>query len=147
VKYVTVLVALCAVLAVGAAPNAQGAASGGVEGRVLVNPLSVVLRGPPDPVRAGRDFRLRAEVTNAGSTTFSNVPVTLVAPAALTLREPATQTIPRIRQSDTRRAHWNACTTTVGNYVLVARVTVGPFTAESAAQVVQVVAANRPPSC
>jgi len=46
---------------------------------------------PADPVKAGKDFRIRALVASAGSATLRNVAVTLVAPQPLVLRNPATQ--------------------------------------------------------
>ena len=81
-KYAGVVWAVSAALAAGAA-SASGSPSGAVQARVLVNPLSVVVLVPSDPVKAGRNFRIRAEVTNASSSALRNVTVALVAPQAL----------------------------------------------------------------
>jgi hypothetical protein len=117
-----------------------------VQGRVLVNPLSVVVLVQQDPVKVGRDFRIRAEVTNAGSSALQNVAVTLLAPQALVLRDPLTQVLPRVGPADVRGVKWDACTPAAGGYVVMARATVGPFTVESAGWLVQIELAKRP-SC
>jgi hypothetical protein len=145
VKYAGVVWAVSAALAAGAA-SASGSPSGAVQARVLVNPLSVVVLVPSDPVKAGRNFRIRAEVTNASSSALRNVAVALVAPQALVVRDPATQVLPRVGPGADRRARWDACTTAAGGYVVMARATVGLFTSESAGQLVQVESAQRP-SC
>ncbi len=99
---------------------------------------------PSDPERTGRNFRIRADVTNWGSTVLRNVAVTLVSPPQLVLRDPRTQVLPRVGAGVDRRTRWDVCTTTAGGYVVMARATVGPFTAESPGQLVQVTSARRP---
>jgi hypothetical protein len=137
--------ALCSGLVAGAA-SASGPRSGSVQGQVRVNPLSVVVVVPADPVKAGKDFRIHAQVANAGASAVQNVAVTLVVPPALVLRDPVTQTLPRMGPAEVRTVHWAACSTTVGVYVVMARAISGPFTAESAGQLVQIRPATRP-SC
>lgn len=145
-RFAALACALCAALVAGAARGAQGPPSGAVQGRVLVNALSVVLEVPTDPVKAGRDFRIRAHVTNAGSVAVENVRVSLVSPPGLRLSDPRTQTLPRIGPGAERTVRWGACSRIVGNYIVIARATEGLFTVESAGQVVQIVSANNP-SC
>jgi hypothetical protein len=143
VKCPTVACAV-SVVAAAASAHAAGSPSGAVQGRVLVNPLSAAVFVPSGLVKAGQDFRLRAEVTNASSSVFRNVAVTLVVPGALVLREPATQVLPRLGAVDVRGVNWEACTATAGGYVLIARATAGSFTVESKGQLVQVMAAKQP---
>jgi hypothetical protein len=71
--------AICAAVLASAA-SGTGPPSGTVLARVLVSPLSVAVVVPPDPPKVGRDFRIRAEVANAGSSAVQNVAVTLLAP-------------------------------------------------------------------
>jgi hypothetical protein len=66
--------------------------------------------------------------------------------AALVLRNPGTQALARVGPGVDRRVRWDACTTSEGNYVVMARATVGPFTAESSGELVQITSARRP-SC
>ena len=126
------------------AASAAGQPTGTVRAQVRVNPLSVAVVVPTDPPKVGKDFSIRANVSNAGSTPQQNVAVTLVAPQALVLREPVTQTIPRIGQVEVKGVRWNACTTVAGGYVVMARAIAGPFTAESLGQIVQVKPAKSP---
>jgi hypothetical protein len=143
VKCPTVACAV-SVVAAAASAHAAGSPSGTVQGRVVVNPLSTAAFVPSGLVKAGQDFRLRAEVTNAGSSVFRNVAVTLVVPQALVLREPATQVLPRLGAIDMRAVNWEACVTAGGGYVVIARATAGSFTVESKGQLVQVTAAKQP---
>ncbi len=133
----------CATLAVLAASVAQAGGSGSITGRVLVNPLSVEVTRPDEPLRRGRWFRVVAEVTNGGATRLDGVAVTVVRPPALLIQGPATQTIQRIPARASRRVHWEACSNTPGGYVVLARAVVGPFTTESPGQVVQILTSNR----
>lgn len=132
------------VLALAAGAAYASGPSGTVQVRVVVNPLSVAVLVPPGSVKAGKDFRIRAEVTNAGSSTVQNVSVRLLAPQALVLRDPATQVLPRVGPGVDRRVRWDACSTTAGGYVVMARATAGALTAESTGQLVQITPANRP---
>lgn len=135
-----VVCSLVAALAAGA-PRADD--SGGITGRVTANVLSAAMIVPEDPVRRGRWFRISADVTNHGTTRLNDVRVTLVRPSGLRLEGPARQTIPRIPAGETRRASWQACSNTPGNYVLLVRAEAGTFSAESPAAVVEIVASNR----
>jgi hypothetical protein len=137
------LALVCAVLAVSAASAAQAGDSGSITGRVLVNPLSVEVTRPDDPLRRGRWFRVVAQVTNGGATRLDGVAVTLARPPALLVQGPATQTIPRIPARASRRVYWEACSNTPGSYVVLARATVGPFSAESKGVLVQIISSNR----
>jgi hypothetical protein len=133
----------CTVLAVSAASAAQAGDSGSISGRVLVNPLSVEVTRPDEPLRRGRWFRVVALVANGGATRLDAVGVTLVRPPALLLQGQATQTIPRIPARASRRVHWEVCSNTPGGYVVLARAHVGPFTAESLGALVQILPSNR----
>lgn len=137
------LALLCATLAVSAVSVAQAGDSSSITGRVLVNPLTVEVTRPDEPLRRGRWFRVVAQVTNGGATRLDGVGVTLVRPPALLLQGPATQTIPRIPARASRRANWEACSNTPGGYVVLARAEVGPFTAESAGALIQILPSNR----
>ena len=143
-KHAALLCALCAVVAAGVAHAAAAPPSGTIAARVLVSPLSVSILIPGNPVKAGKDFRIRADVANDGSTALQNVAVTLIAPSALTLRDPVTQVLPRVGAGVDRRARWDACTTAPSGYVVMARATAGSFTAESAGELVDVASARRP---
>jgi hypothetical protein len=144
VKHAALLCALCAAVAAGVARAAAAPPSGTITARVLVSPLSVSVLVPASPVKAGQDFRIRADVTNAGSTALQNVAVTLVASSALTLRDPVTQVLARVGAGVDRRARWDVCTTTAGGYVVMVRATAGPFAAGSAGELVEVTSAKRP---
>jgi hypothetical protein len=137
--------ALGAALVAGAA-SASGPPSGTVQGRVRVSPLSVAVVVPSDPVKVGKDFRIRAEVTNSGPSALQNVAVTLLAPQTLVLRDPATQALPRVGPAEVRGIRWDVCTTTPGDYVMMSRATAGAFSVESTGQLVQITSAKRP-SC
>jgi len=137
--------AICAAVLASAA-GGTGPPSGTVLARVLVSPLSVTVVVPAEPPKVGRDFWIRAEVANAGSSAVQNVAVTLLAPQALLLRDAATQVLPQVRAAEIRSVRWDACATTTGGYVVMARATAGPFTAESPGQLLQLTAAKRP-SC
>jgi len=143
VRHAALLCALGAALAAGVA-SAAGAPSGTVQAVVRVSPLSVAVVVPTDPVKVGKDFRIRADVTNAGSTAIQNVAVSLLAPQALTLRNPVAQTIPRVGPAEVRGVKWDACTTTAGGYVVMARATAGATIVESSGQLVQVTSPKNP---
>jgi hypothetical protein len=144
VKHAALLCALCAAVAGGVARAASGPPSGTITARAVVSPLSVSVLVPASPVNAGKDFRIRADVTNTGSTALQNVAVTLVVPSALISRDPVTQVLPRVGEGVDRRARWDVCTTTMGGYVVMARATAGPFAAETAGELVDVTSAKRP---
>ena len=133
------LAASIAALLALAAGSAQGAGTQGVVGSVTVNPLSVDVTLPADPIKSGRSFRINATMTNAAPTALDNVSVTLVHPAALQLATSDTQTIPRVPALGSKPAKWDACTNTPGSYVVLARAEVKAYISESPAKVVQVV--------
>lgn len=137
------LCAVCAAIAAGVASAAPGPPGGAVQARVLVSPLSVTVLVPASAT-AGRAFRIRARVDNAGAATLRNVAVRLVAPGELELGGPATQLLAQLRPGESRRVDWRVCTTHAGGYVVLVRATRGAFTAESAAALVNVAAARRP---
>jgi len=133
------LAASFAALVALAAGSAQGADTQGVVGSVTVNPLSVEVTLPTDPIKTGRWFRINALISNAASTPFDNVVVTLVHPAALQLGSKDTQTIPRVPALGSKPAKWDACSSTPGSYVVLARAEVKAYVSESSAKVVSVV--------
>jgi len=133
------LAASIAALAALAAGSAQGAGNQGVVGSVTVNPLSVDVTVPTDPIKTGRWFRINASVANAAPTPLDNVAVTLVHPAALQLGSPDAQTIPRVPALGSKPAKWDACSNVPGSYVVVARVALKAYVSESSAKIVQVV--------
>lgn len=135
----------CALLVALAAGIAHASGdTGTVTGRVLVNPLSVEVFVPTDPVRAGRRFRIRAEVVNAGSSRLRDVSVALLANPSLVLYDPVTQVLARVGPGRDRRVRWDACSTTAGGYVVMARAETIQFTAESTGQLVQITDVRRP---
>ena len=142
-KWIGVACALVAAAGAGVA-SALPPSAGTVGGHVLVNPLSVALLVPSRPVKAGNDFQIRTEVGNAGTTALLGVSVSLVAPGALRLRDPATQVLARVGPGIDRRVHWDACSTTVGSYIVIAHASTGPLTAESTGQLIQITSARRP---
>ena len=141
-RHASLICALCAALVAGGA-GAAGPPSGTIQARLVVSPLSVAVLVPSDPVKAGKDFRIHAELANAGSSALQNVAVTLLTPQALILRDPVTQLVPRIGPAGARSVHWDACAATPGGYVVMARATAGPFTVESAGQLVQITSVKR----
>jgi CARDB len=138
------LVLVCAALAVCVASAAQAGDSGSITGRVLVNPLSVTVDVPPDPVKAGRDFKITARVANAGTTALRNVDVLLVRDPAIVLRDPARQVLDPLGGGRAGKVTWTACSATPGSYVVLVRATTGPFTAESPGAVIEIRAPSRP---
>jgi hypothetical protein len=122
-----------------AAGSAQGADTQGIVGSVTVNPLSVGVTLPTDPIKSGRWFRINASITNAAPTALDNVAVTLVHPAGLQLGSKDTQTIPRVPALGSKPAKWDACSNTPGSYVVVARAEVKAYVSESSAKIVQIV--------
>ena len=143
-KWTAALCAICAVLAAGVASAATGPPSGTVTGRLLVNPMSVALVLPSGPVAAGKNFKVRATVANAGAAALQNVAVTLVAPSSLALRDPATQHVAVIAPAGGASMKWDACATVSGGYILLARAIAGPFVSDSTGQLVQVAQAKKP---
>ena len=133
----TLVCVVCAAIAAGVA-RADPPGAGSIPGRVLVSPISVGILVPTVPVREGRDFRIRADVANAGTVALQDVAVRLVRPAGITLRDPARQDLPRIAPGGDRRVQWDACARNAGSYVVMVRATDGPFTSESAGAVIQV---------
>ena len=108
-----------------------------------MNPLSVDVTFPVDPIKSGRWFQVTAQVANAGSTPLDKVQVTLVRPAQLNLDRAATQAIPQVPARGSKPVKWQACSNTPGNYVVLARVVVGAYVSESPAKVVQIAAASK----
>jgi hypothetical protein len=131
-------------IAVAVASAAQAGGSGSITGRVMASPLSVEIIVPADPVRAGRRFRIRAEVVNSGSTALRNVDVSLVRPGAIVLYDPVHQVLNRVGPGRDKRVGWDACSTTPGSYVVLVRAASSPFTAESAGAVVRITDVRRP---
>jgi hypothetical protein len=132
-----------AAVALGAACVAHAGESDSITGRVLVNPLSVILNVPDTSRRRGVTFRISAAVSNAGASRLENVSVTLVRSPSLLLDRPPTQVIQRIPPLASRRAVWEACSNVPGSYVVLARTQVGSVEAESAGAVVQILPSNR----
>lgn len=133
-----------AALAVGAAGAAYADDSGPVAGRVRVNPLSARVTVPPDPVRAGRTFRIGAEIVNSGATALREVEVRLARDSAIVLYDPARRVLERVGPGRDRRVVWEACARRSGSYVVLVRVTAGGFAAESPGAVVRIQPPNRP---
>ena len=112
--------------------------------QVLANPLSVVVEVPASPIKRGRWFRVSVQVENAMNTPLATVGVTLVRDPALALRPAApSQTIPSIPAGGGRKVVWEACSNTPASYVVLARATTGPFTAESPGVVVEIAPASK----
>ena len=132
-----------AVLAVAGTSSAQAGDSGSITGRVLVNPLSVEVTVPADPIKRGRWFRITALVANSGQTNLDNVAITLVHPTGLQLNSTDTQTIVRVPALGSKSAKWEACSNTAGNYVVLGRAVVGAYVSESPAKVAQIAAASK----
>jgi hypothetical protein len=132
-----------ATLAVAGASSAQAGDSGSISGRVLVNPLSVEVVLPADPIKRGRWFRITVLVANGGTTNLDNVAITLVHPAGLQLDSTDTQTIVRVSALGSKPAKWQACSNTAGSYVVLARAVVGAYVLESLATVVQIAPASK----
>ena len=101
-----------AVVAVAGASSAQAGDRGAVTGSVLVNPLSVDITFPIDPIKSGRWFQVTAQVANAGSTPLDKVQVTLVRPAQMNLDRAATQAIPQVPARGSKPVKWQACSNT-----------------------------------
>jgi len=137
------LTAFCAVLAALMAGAAQADNTGGIVGSVTVNPLSVELTLPADPVKRGRWFRITAEIWNAGPTPLDNVVVTLVHPAGLQLDRNETQTLARVPARGSKPAKWEACSNAPASYVILGRAEVDALVSESSANVVQIVPSSR----
>jgi hypothetical protein len=131
-------------IAVAVASAAQAGGSGSITGRLVASPLSVEVMVPTDPVRAGRQFRIRAEVVNSGSTPLRNVDVSLVRDSAIVLYDPAHQVLNRVAPGRDKRVGWDACSRTPGSYVVLVRAVSSPFTAESAGALVRITDVRRP---
>jgi hypothetical protein len=142
VRFAGLICALLAVLCTGAASSASP--GGTIGGRVLVSPIRVDIDVPDRTPKAGTRFNVRAHVTNDGSTALNGVAVRLVAPAALVLYDPVVQTLPRIGPGGVRSASWKACSAAAGNYVVLARATLGASSTDSTSAVVGVREAKRP---
>ena len=132
-----------AALAVAGASSAQAGDSGSITGRVLVNPLSVDVTFPGDPIKSGRWFQHHGASGQRGPDALDKVQVTLVRPAQLNLDRAATQAIPHVPARGSKPAKWQACSNTPGNYVVLARAVVGAYVSESPAKVVQIAAASK----
>ena len=141
-KHAALGCALCAVLVAGAA-SAAGPPSGTVRGRILVDPLAVNVFVPAGPMKAGKDFAIRASVANTGPNVVENIAVTLVVTPVVVLRQPPTQVVRRLGRASVADVLWDACAAGAGGYVVMARASSGPFTVESTGQVVQVTAVKK----
>jgi hypothetical protein len=108
-----------------------------------VNPVSVDVTFPVDPIKTGRWFQIVAQVANGGTTPLDKVQVTLVLPAQLNLDRAATQVIPQVPARGSKPAKWQACSNTQGNYVVLSRAVVGAYVSESPAKVVRIAAASK----
>jgi hypothetical protein len=138
------LALVCAAVAVAAVGAAQTGSSSSITGRVLVSPLSVSVLVPTDPVRAGREFRIRAEVVNAGSVAVHEVEIRLVRDPAIVLYDPVRQVLDRVGPGRDRRVTWDACARRPGSYVVLVRATTAALQAESAGAVLEITDARRP---
>lgn len=134
---------LAAALAAGVAHAASGPPGGTVGARVVASPLTVEVVVPAGPVRAGKDFRIRAVVGNAGPALLTGATVSLLAPAGLVLRDPVTQPVRPLDPFATRTVRWDVCAPAPGGYVVLARAVLGAYVAESTAGVVLVTPAKR----
>ena len=136
----------CTAFALVAACAAQTGSTSSITGHVLVNPLSVSLTVPAGPVKPGKEFVVKATVSNAASAELSNVQATLLRDPAIVLYDPATQVLGKLGPRRSAKFTWAACSATPGNYVVMARATAGVFTAESQGALVAV-APGRSPQC
>jgi hypothetical protein len=137
------LLTLACALAALVAGAARGSDIQGVVGSVTANPLTVEVTTPAEPIKRGRWFKVLVQVSNAGAMQFDNVTVTLVHPQGLQLDRKAEQTIARLPAFSSKPARWEACSSTAGGYVVLARAEVGAFVSESQAQVVQIVTSGK----
>jgi uncharacterized membrane protein len=133
----------CAALAALVAGAARGADVQGVVGSVTANPLTVELTTPAEPIKRGRWFKVLVQVSNAGAMQFDDVTVTLVHPQGFQLDRKAEQTIARLPAFGSKPAKWEACSSTAGSYIVLARAEAGAFVSESPAQVVQILTSGK----
>jgi hypothetical protein len=129
------LVALLALMLTGSARAADG---GSVTGSVVVNPAVVAFSLSSTSVSAGSPFGVTATVSNLGTSSLSNVDVTLQLDSSV--GGASTKTLASIAGGGTGSVSWQLCGAVPGNYVLLAKAQFGAFSSESAAQVLQITA-------
>jgi subtilase family serine protease len=113
--------------------------SASVGASVNVLPLEIALDLSSLNARVGDPVRVRATVTNAGPTRVSNVAVELrVDTSGLSVRGALTATIPRLQPGHATSVYWNLCPIRTGNYLVLARATLGGASIESEARLLTI---------
>lgn len=129
---------LTVLVALGTAGSAV-AESMSVNAVVQVMPLEVVLDLSTAQARIGETVRARATVTNAGPTKASAVTVELrLDSTALGVRGSLVGTISRLQPGRIASVTWSLCPTRAGNYLVLARASVGGASIESEARLLTV---------
>jgi hypothetical protein len=129
-------------LALGLVAGAHGAGSGSVTGRVLVNPVTVSLTLSSASTFVGGSVTATATVVNSGGAPVTDVAVVLAADANLAVSGGDTRPIGTIPGNASAQASWPLCALAPGGYVVLARVTAGPYRADSVAQLLNVTAGS-----
>jgi hypothetical protein len=123
-------------LALALAGGARAAGGGSVSGTVVANPLAVAISLSSTSLPVGSAFSATATVSNLGAAPLSDVDVTLQADSGIA--GASTKRLPSIAGGSTASAAWQLCGLAPGNYVLLAKGQAGSFSAESAAQLLQI---------
>jgi hypothetical protein len=132
--------AAAVLLALGLVAGAHAAGTGSITGSVVVNPLRVTLTLSATSMSVGGSVSATGTVVNAGGAPISNGAVVLVADPNLAVSGGETRPIGTIAGGGSVQTVWPLCALRPGGYVVVARATVGPYQATSAAQVLNVAA-------
>ena len=128
-------------VALGLVAGAHAAGSGSVTGSVTVaplNPLTVSLTLSSSSTSVGGSITANATVLNSGGSPVTDVEVVFTADPNLTVLGGETRPLGTIPAGGSASTSWPVCALAAGGYVVVARVTAGPFQADSPGQLLNV---------
>lgn len=124
-----------------------GASTGSVAGSVRASPLLVTLGLSAGTAPVGRTIRAEAVVTNMGPAPLRALTVELRADrTGLAIRAPIVQ-VAQLKPGRSTTISWSVCGRAAGSYVLLAHVTAGGDSIDSAARLLEVVPSTRKGSC
>jgi hypothetical protein len=131
------IVTFAALTLVGAARAAGG---GSISGTVVATPLALAISLSSTSVPSGSQFSATASVSNLGTSSLSNVDVTLQADS--NIAGASTKRLASIAGGSTVSVTWQLCSLAPGSYVLLTKGQSGSFSAESSAQLLQITSSS-----
>ena len=132
------------VILAAATAGSVNAESASIAAAVTVVPLEITLDLSTLDAKVGETVRVRATISNAGPARLANVLVELrVDTSGLGVRGGLLATIARLQPGTAAVVTWNVCPSRTGNYLVLARASIGDASIESETRLLTVAGQRR----